>query len=373
MLNTETTPSSRIYFIDALRAFAILMMLQGHFISGLLDPVFKDNSSILYRIWLYCRGFTAPVFFTITGWIFTFLLLQNPTQGWSNPRIRMGLKRAAELLLWGYLLRLNIFYLLLGKINPSFFQPDVLHIIGLSLVFILVMYVIGYRFKYLCATALLMIGLFIFITQPLYTGIILDHLPKALAGYLVKGNGGVFYLFPWLGYVCIGAFIAYIFPKKVKYLWAWSLVFLISGLFLILQSSFLFLFCAEYFNIPLLKSVSNNNFLFIRLGDVFVLFGLFIFLQPTFKNKTWKKIGTNTLSIYITHYFLLYGSLTGVGLYKFLSQQLNGYQSVLGALLFTISITLTVLYYKKYQNKIRCELHDYQLQLKQLLLSLRRK
>ena len=32
----------RLYFLDALRAFAILMMLQGHFISGILDPNFKN-------------------------------------------------------------------------------------------------------------------------------------------------------------------------------------------------------------------------------------------------------------------------------------------------------------------------------------------
>ena len=78
----------RLYFIDALRAFAILMMLQGHFISGLLDPVFKDPTNPVYSFWLYCRGFTAPVFFTITGWVFTFLLLRNPEQGWKNPRVK---------------------------------------------------------------------------------------------------------------------------------------------------------------------------------------------------------------------------------------------------------------------------------------------
>ena len=30
----------RLYFLDALRAFAILMMLQGHFISGVFRPCF---------------------------------------------------------------------------------------------------------------------------------------------------------------------------------------------------------------------------------------------------------------------------------------------------------------------------------------------
>ena len=78
----------RLYFIDALRAFAILMMLQGHFISGLLDPVFTHPNNPIYSFWLYCRGFTAPVFFTITGWVFTFLLLRNSEQGWKNPRVK---------------------------------------------------------------------------------------------------------------------------------------------------------------------------------------------------------------------------------------------------------------------------------------------
>ncbi len=132
----------RLFFIDALRAFAILMMLQGHFISGLLDPIYKDTSNALYNFWLYCRGFTAPVFFTITGWVFTFLLLRNKVQGGQNPRIKKGLKRTLELLAWGYLLRLNLPMLFQGKINSSFLYPDVLHIIGLSLSFIIFIYLL---------------------------------------------------------------------------------------------------------------------------------------------------------------------------------------------------------------------------------------
>ena len=95
--------SQRLYFLDALRAFAILMMLQGHFISGILDPVLKDSQNNFYSFWLYCRGFTAPIFFTVTGWIVYFLLLKNTTQGLRNPRIKKGLKRGVELILWGYL------------------------------------------------------------------------------------------------------------------------------------------------------------------------------------------------------------------------------------------------------------------------------
>ena len=66
--------SKRLYFIDAMRAWAILMMLQGHFIDGLLDPIFRDPSSMVYSTWKYFRGITAPVFFTVSGFIFTYLL-----------------------------------------------------------------------------------------------------------------------------------------------------------------------------------------------------------------------------------------------------------------------------------------------------------
>jgi len=52
--------SKRLFFIDAMRAWAILMMLQGHFIDGLLDPLFRDPNNLFYNIWLYFRGITAP-------------------------------------------------------------------------------------------------------------------------------------------------------------------------------------------------------------------------------------------------------------------------------------------------------------------------
>ena len=98
----------RLYFLDALRAFAILMMLQGHFISGVLDPVFKSPENSFYSFWLYCRGFTAPVFFLVTGWVLMFLLLKNKIQGYRNPRIKKSIRRGLELIIWGYVLRLNL-------------------------------------------------------------------------------------------------------------------------------------------------------------------------------------------------------------------------------------------------------------------------
>lgn len=343
--------TTRLHFIDALRAFAILMMLQGHFISGLLDPSFKDTSNSFYAFWLYCRGFTAPVFFTITGWVFTFLLLKNPIQGWKNPRIMKGIKRSIELIIWGYLLRLNLPMVFKGQLNPSFFYPDVLHIIGLGLLFILLFYLLFGGFKRWLGGVFLMIGVFIFFGQPLYVDLEFGNLPTFLAAYLTKANKGVFYLFPWLGYVSIGAFIATTFNPKTKGLWRWSMGFILTGLALIFYSSRLFIQIEQSTGISLFRSVAYNNFLFIRLGDVFVLFGGFMLFNRYLSRSFVTKIGAKTLEIYIVHYFILYGSLFGIGVYKYFSYSWSFFMSISGAIIFIIACVWLVLLDDRYRIK----------------------
>ena len=342
----------RLYFIDALRAFAILMMLQGHFISGLLDPVFKDPDNPIYSFWLYCRGFTAPVFFTITGWVFTFLLLRNSEQGWKNPRVKKGLKRTLELLFWGYLLRLNLPMLFDGKINNSFIYPDVLQIIGISLSLIILLYGCFYFMRRWAGAVFLLVGLIIFICQPLYVDLVLEDWPRFIAGYFSKANKGVFYLFPWFGYVCIGSCIAYLFKPNTEQLWAWGLGFLALGYWLVFKSS-AFLIDLEFFTgIELFRKVAYNNFLFIRLGDVFFLFGGFILANDYLKKGLWTTIGGKTLEIYIVHYFILYGSLFGLGLYKFYKYSWTFPQAIAGALAFMLVCTALVLADGHYRPKL---------------------
>lgn len=342
----------RLHFIDALRAFAILMMLQGHFISGVLNPDTIDPTNVFYTFWLYCRGFTAPVFFTITGWVFTFLLLQNEEEGWKNPRIKKGLKRSLELLLWGYLLRLNLPMLFNGQLNSSFLYPDVLQIIGLGLIFIILIYLLFSFMKQWTNLVFLGIGLLIFICEPLYVDLNFPKLPSYLSAYLTKANKGVFYLFPWLGYVSLGAFIAYLFPAKTNHLWSWTVGFIALGLWLIFRSSAFLIWLESVTNIELFRQLAYNNFLFIRLGDVFVLFGIFMFFNNNFKRGLWTTIGGKTLEIYIVHYFIFYGSLFGIGVYKYAKYSWAFGESVIGALVFMGGCVGIVLLDKHYREKI---------------------
>ena len=348
---------SRLFFLDAIRAWTILMMLQGHFIDGLLDNAFRDNSNILFTTWKYFRGITAPVFFTVSGFIFTFLLIKSPQTGWNNPRVKKGIKRGLELLVIAYLLRMNIFGLFKGEVYDSFYLVDVLHCIGLSLLFIIGFYILTFaKQKWIFPTILVSTTLLLFIFEPIYKASSFEFLPQVFANYLTKANGSVFTIIPWLGYATIGSFMSVLFSKyqESKNLYQYVVpTYIAIGLILMFLSSDFFLSIYEVTGIQLFQDIFNNNYLFIRLGDVLIVFSIFILLRKFLMNATWLRIGQSTLSIYIIHFIILYGSFTGVGLYRFFHHSLNPFIAIPGAILFMIASTYLALKYEDHKADIK--------------------
>ena len=70
-------------------------------------------------------------------------------------------------------------------------------------------------------------------------------------------------------------------------------------------------------------------------------------------NATWLRIGQSTLSIYIIHFIILYGSFTGVGLYRFFHHSMNPYLVVPGAILFMIASTYLALKYEDHKAELK--------------------
>jgi uncharacterized membrane protein len=353
--------STRLYFIDAMRAWAILMMLQGHFVDGLLDPAYRDPSNLVYGTWNYFRGITAPVFFTVSGFIFTYLILRSPIQGLQNPRILKGLRRGAQLVAVGYLLRLNVLGLLNGVVYPSFFLVDVLHCIGFALIFLVGIYAAIPRGKTgLLAMALLASGLLLFLFEPIYKSWDLTFLPAALANYFTRANGSVFTLVPWIGYSAIGGALASVFYRlrNSGSLYPGSIgVFLLAGFGLIWYASPFFLWLAELTGISLFDQIVANNYLFMRLGDVLLVFAVFLMLRSLMTRTIFLSIGQNTLSIYVIHFIVLYGSFTGMGLYRYWDHQLSPVAAVSGALIFMGFCTWAALVYSTHRGRIQKALY----------------
>tara|TARA_R110001592_G_scaffold309106_1_gene583179 strand:- start:299 stop:874 length:576 start_codon:yes stop_codon:yes gene_type:complete len=136
-------------------------------------------------------------------------------------------------------------------------------------------------------------------------------------------------------------------------------IYILTGLVLILFSSDFFYSIYEATGIQLFQSIFNNNYLFIRLGDVLIVFSIFIILRKYLMNSTWLKIGQSTLSIYIIHFIILYGSFTGIGLYRFFHHSLNPWVAVLGAILFMIASTFIALKYENHKAEIKSGLFSF--------------
>ncbi|WP_439151151.1 heparan-alpha-glucosaminide N-acetyltransferase domain-containing protein [Winogradskyella sp.] len=342
--------TKRLYFIDAVRAFAILMMLQGHFIDTLLDVSYRDQANTAFKTWEYFRGITAPTFFTISGLIFSYLLIKAKHKGNTEQRMRKGLVRGFMLIGIGYLLRVPVFEWLIGEFDSYFLIIDVLQCIGLSLILVVFIYRLTFKKTLVFSILMLVIGITVFVTEPLYRYLKLSHVPELFANYLSKENGSVFTIIPWFGYTAFGAFIATLFYRYVErkhFKIAILFGFFIVGLLLIFKSSWVLMQLYFILDVELLKDVAYYNYLFTRLGNVLILFGLFYATERYIKLPLILKVGQKTLSIYVIHFIIIYGSFTGIGLHQIIGKTLLPWQAILGALAFLTTVCFMSFHYAK--------------------------
>lgn len=348
--------TSRLIFIDIIRAFAICMMLEGHFIDGLLAPEYRDENNLFYATWHYIRGMTAPVFFTVSGFIFTYLLIkeQNPAKmGWNHVRVQKGVRRGINLIIIAYLLRANI----LNLFTPDYTdmnvrRVDVLHCIGLSLLFLIAFYLLTYRRKNRLRMSIMLLGttFVAFFFEPIYSHLTYEYLPMALANYFTKENGSVFTIFPWFGYASLGGFMGFLFYKNREntHLYRNMIIWYIFLGVILITFPYWMGKIADTLQIHSLQLIAHGDYLIKRIGNVLLFFALFMILRHVITSPTLQKIGQNTLSIYVIHYIILYGSFTGMGLYRYFHDQLTPWQAIIGAILFVIvTILITFLYMRK--------------------------
>ncbi|MGC1473028.1 MAG: heparan-alpha-glucosaminide N-acetyltransferase domain-containing protein [Psychroserpens sp.] len=342
--------TNRLFFIDAVRAFAILMMLQGHFIDTLLDPSFRDSKTIAYQVWFYFRGITAPTFFTISGLVFLYLLLRARDKGNDKLRVKKGLYRGLLLIVIGYLLRIDIFGWFRGEFHDNSLAVDVLQCIGLSLLILTFCYILLRKHLKLLSFLLFVFGVVCFMTEPYYRTLEITTIPKVFANYLSTSNGSVFTILPWFGFTAFGGFLATLFfshVHKPRFRAFIVSCFFVTGLLLTTSSSWLFMMLYEVTGYELLKSCAYYNYLFPRFGNVLLLLGLFYAAERFLKGSMIGKIGQKTLSIYVIHFIIIFGSFTGVGLKQFYFRSLNPTQAIIGALIFMVVVCVISFYYVK--------------------------
>ena len=335
------TAPQRLKFIDLARTIAILLMLEGHFIGLTLMQEARDPSHPVYAGWNFIRGFTAPLFFTVAGMIFVFLLAgENDTPFFRRVRVRKGLRRAVELLFWGYALQLtvkNFPNYLRGEFENWVFAFHVLQCIGVGLIFLLLIAAVQRVWSKISLTLCYSIALLVFLGIYLWIKSLPEgtHVPAGwpqLFQNALSGPRDVFPIAPWLCYAflggAMGAYVRAIHPQPTTLRSCVWFFVLAAGLKLLWLAAVL---------IPMPQSSSDGIAWFTgRAAEVVTFLGILRLIEIRFGIglASFLRIGRETFAIYIFHVIVLYGGLFGFGLNRFLNEKLNAWQAAGGALLF---------------------------------------
>ena len=342
----------RIHFLDFSRSVAILMMLQGHFISMTLEsyPTFMaevrlhgSSGSIWFSIWGFFRGLTAPLFFTISGAVFTYLLHKEWQKGTATffklVRVKKGLRRSLSLILVGYLLQMNLKFLkyyISGHFNPHFLGFHILQCIGIGLLSLLLMTSLIYKIRQHSWILYLLFALVIFGFTPLVR-LQPDYFPEGIPVILqnmIQGPDTGFSIFPWIGFVFFGAGFGHYLSlhgtgyknKNVYryligvgltyYFVGWIMTFIYNGDFTHFHYKYLWAFDRSFF--------------------VAILLMLFTYISgfERFRPSIFMAVGQETFAIYVLHAVILYGAITGYSLRTFLENKLSALEAIFGAILF---------------------------------------
>jgi hypothetical protein len=389
-VTTAPEKRPRLKFIDMSRSLAILLMLEGHFTGAALANEYRKDDYLLYKIWHNIHGLTSPLFFTVTGVIFVYLLSVNNTLSYfHNSRVKKGFKRVLELLFWGYFIQLSLWSIIQSFYYGSkfhlewFYAFHVLQSIGIGIFFLLVIYGL---FKWINKGALhwyyLVSGLLLFVGYSSMKNYIqLDE--QAIAEGLQKGPKyfpnnappfiqnmfyGKFSDFSFLrysGYTILGGMLGSIirtYENKTKEWW-FGTTFFVAGIII------------SIFIQPIFRNIDNftewigitekgfyelNATAFIRYGQVVSVLGIFMLIDKyvDVKAKLYLKLGQNTLPIYVVHVIILYGGIFGIGLKPLVFDENLGPWiaagiSAIAILFFTLMVHYIEILEDKYETFIR--------------------
>lgn len=358
----STEPKHRVIFIDLMRAIAVLQMVQGHTVHVLLAQNLKTEELPVYAAWYFLRGMTAPIFMFTAGAVFTYLFRSVKKPFSQNYRVKKGLRRAALLLFIGYMLRYPSWtFVDFSQVSPeswrSFFIVDVLHLIGFSLLLILLLLFIIEKLNLNFTLTFIITCVIIFLASPFIAIINWNlYLPDPIAAYLYEGTGSLFPVFPWAGYVVAGAVLgSYLAAKPMVFKSSrFSILLAIFGatflLTAILGSTVL-----KYLAISIVNPQLSPETIFFRMGFVLLLTALVSYVSLKVEHIPFLLIliGRNTLLIYVVHLIILYGSTWSPGLYLLWGESFSGWQSFFAALfMVTLMTTMVIIIHKfKIHNK----------------------
>jgi surface polysaccharide O-acyltransferase-like enzyme len=323
-------PHARVHFLDLLRGCAVIVMVLGHSVDAVLTTGVRSTE--LFRFYDSLRGFTAPMFLTISGFAFSVATLKrwDEYRRWSAP-LRARLIRAGLLLLLGYTLHVPFFSftkLLHGTTAAGYaqlFQVDVLQCMAVTLtalhllVFLIPSPAAFGRYVLVLATAIVLATPFVWSVD---CG---SFLSPQLSPYLNTQQASIFPLFPYAAYLLVGTVTGLHFVQAravggEERLFGRVMLGAIAGIVASIALDRLGL--DPY---PPHDFWKTSPYLFLlRTGVILSVMSLLFSLRtvPSSVAAAMGALGQGSLLVYVTHLVLVYGSSMNDGLLQRIGQTL---------------------------------------------------
>ncbi|HUI29036.1 MAG TPA: acyltransferase family protein [Candidatus Acidoferrales bacterium] len=331
---------NRLIFLDILRAIGVMLMIEGHTLDAVLSPLYRDGSTFMFQLWTFFRGLTAPFFFFSAGLAFVVATVKNDFGGLSisNRTKSRRIRRIATLLLLGYGLHFPLELLYEPSGVPSynlkiFFYVDALHVISLSLLVILVIALFAKKAEALLRSYVIAAVLSLAIAPVVEPIRWENFLAPFFYSYLTFRSGSFFTFFPFSAYLFAGAsFGAASLTMPIE-----SRSRALSGNFMKASIVSLLLFLV-FFPIQLLfvslyvdywRALPAINFL--RFGIVGLVASMVGYLSLKVRHfpKIIPALGRNSLTIYVVHLMVVYGSPINLGLTQLIPEGTNSAVAIL--------------------------------------------
>ena len=359
--NTVLSPAKapRYGFIDLLRGFALVVMVETHVMNAYLPFALKKGSEFFF--WLaFTNGLVAPTFLFATG----FSIVLQANNQWKNwlgfrPSFWRQMRRLGFITLVAYYSHLQGFrwsrYLVQWN-DYEFWarslKVDILQCIVVSLLMVIALMFILRKKSLLSWAAMLLAVAVALVTPWMWAQDFRSKLPLSLALFLNPHGTSLFPLFPWIIFVLAGSSVCCFFLKSIERLRAAAFMRNIAGLGVLLIACGLLLRSAPY-TLPGYVNFYTTSPLYtmIRIGCVLILCFLLYKLEARGKwiPRLIQAAGQESLLVYGVHLWIIFGFLRGRVLVPFLGQQM-GYE---GCFALSIAIIVLMLYLAKYYHLLK--------------------
>ncbi len=346
----------RFKFIDYLRGWALLVMIEVHVFNSMLIPTLKTEN--WFFVLNFINGLVAPSFLFVSGYAFIISSKRKIDELRTfGKAFRKKIGRILLILAAGYSLHFPFrsVFVLQHRITENewmmFYNVDILQCIAIGLLILFIARLLIKNDKFYDYFIFILALIIIFISPVIWRTDFSNYMPPFFAAYFNPKSGSLFPLFPWLGFMFLGATACKFFlefregereRKYIYYLILLGIFFLLAGYFFPLE-----------FIAPGIRYISPNPlFVFLRLGYVLLLLvGCWYYTEFRKPDRSFVlDISRESLFVYWLHLVLIYGMFWGG---KSLYTSVDHSYGVIECMLMTVSISIVMILAAKVWGNIK--------------------